>query len=140
MQINNILKIGCSGYNKPMTSCNAQQMSALEQYGADMRTALAPLITNPAIGTPPFCRDIATFATRSSLLKGTAYRRVCSSTDKIGKRLLCGATSDIQHSTVGVAGMFTPSCIAHCQSVENEHPMALWYWSVKHELYHRIIT
>ena len=24
------------------------------------------------------------------------------------------------------AGMFTPSCIAHCQSVSNEHPAALW--------------
>ena len=22
--------------------------------------------------------------------------------------------------------MFTPSCIAHCQSVSNEHPAALW--------------
>jgi hypothetical protein len=30
-QINNILKIGCSGYNKPMTSCDAGQMAALEQ-------------------------------------------------------------------------------------------------------------
>ena len=25
-------------------------------------------------------------------------------------------------------GMFTPSCIAHCQSVMNEHPEALWDW------------
>ena len=24
--------------------------------------------------------------------------------------------------------MFAPSCIAHCQSVYNEHPMALWFW------------
>ena len=23
-------------------------------------------------------------------------------------------------------GMFAPSCIAHCQSVANEHPIALW--------------
>jgi len=73
-QINNILHIGCSTYNKPMTSCNAAQMAALEQYGSDMRAALGPLTSNPNVG------------------------------------------------------MFTPSCIAHCQSVENEHPMALWYW------------
>jgi hypothetical protein len=25
-------------------------------------------------------------------------------------------------------GMFTPSCIAHVQSVQNEHPEALWDW------------
>ena len=25
-------------------------------------------------------------------------------------------------------GMFTPSCIAHCQTVMNEHPQALWAW------------
>ena len=25
-------------------------------------------------------------------------------------------------------GIFAPSCIAHCQSVENEHPAALWHW------------
>lgn len=73
-QINNILDIGCSGYNKPMTDCSAAQMSALEQYGADMRVALAPVTANPAVG------------------------------------------------------MFTPSCIAHCQTVANEHPIALWYW------------
>ena len=73
-QINNILKIGCSGYNKDLTSCSATQMTALEKYGADMRTALAPVTTNPNIG------------------------------------------------------MFTPSCIAHCQTVANEHPIALWYW------------
>ena len=45
-QINNILKIGCSGYNKPMTSCSAAQMEALQKYGATMRTALAPAISN----------------------------------------------------------------------------------------------
>eukprot|EP00040_Diaphanoeca_grandis_P004443 m.28756 g.28756 ORF g.28756 m.28756 type:complete len:529 (-) comp15978_c0_seq1:92-1678(-) len=73
-QINNILKIGCSGYNQPMTSCDTTQMSALEHYGSDMRAALAPITTNINIG------------------------------------------------------MFTPSCIAHCQSVANEHPIALWYW------------
>jgi len=73
-QINNILKIGCSGYGKPMTGCSTAQMAALQQYGADMRTALTPLTSNSAVG------------------------------------------------------MFTPSCIAHCQSVANEHPIALWYW------------
>lgn len=48
-QINNILKIGCSGYNKPMTSCSATQMDALEKYGATMRTALAPAISSPKV-------------------------------------------------------------------------------------------
>jgi hypothetical protein len=33
-QINNILKIGCSGYNQPMTGCSTTQMAALEKYGA----------------------------------------------------------------------------------------------------------
>lgn len=32
-QINNILKIGCSGYNKPMTDCSTTQMAALHSYG-----------------------------------------------------------------------------------------------------------
>jgi hypothetical protein len=73
-QINNVLKIGCSGYNKPMTSCSAAQMATLEKYGAAMRAALAPAIASPKVG------------------------------------------------------MFTPSCIAHCQSVMNEHPEALWDW------------
>ena len=52
-QINNILRIGCSGYNKPMTSCSAAQMDALEAYGAAMRTALAPAIAAPKVGTRP---------------------------------------------------------------------------------------
>lgn len=73
-QVNNILKIGCSGYNQPMTGCNPAQMAALEKYGSDMRTALGPVTSNPDIGT------------------------------------------------------FAPSCIAHCQSVANEHAIALWYW------------
>jgi len=73
-QINNILKIGCSGYNKPMTSCSAAQMTALESYGGSLRSLLSPFTSNPKVG------------------------------------------------------MFTPSCIAHCQSVENEHDIALWYW------------
>ena len=25
-------------------------------------------------------------------------------------------------------GIFAPSCIAHCQTVENEHPASLWQW------------
>ena len=25
-------------------------------------------------------------------------------------------------------GMYATSCIAHCQSIENEHPEALWHW------------
>lgn len=48
-QINNILKIGCSGYNKPMTGCSPAQMSALEKYGASMRTALAPAISRSTV-------------------------------------------------------------------------------------------
>ena len=52
-QINNILRIGCSGYNKPMTSCSAAQMAALEAYGATMRTALAPAIAAPKVGARP---------------------------------------------------------------------------------------
>ena len=52
-QINNILRIGCSGYNKPMTSCSAAQMAALEAYGASMRTALAPAIAAPKVGARP---------------------------------------------------------------------------------------
>ena len=52
-QINNILRIGCSGYNKPMTSCSAAQMDALEAYGAAMRTALAPAIAAPKVGARP---------------------------------------------------------------------------------------
>jgi hypothetical protein len=48
-QINNILKIGCSGYNQPMTSCSATQMDALEKYGATMRSALAPAISSPKV-------------------------------------------------------------------------------------------
>ena len=67
-----ILKIGCSGYNQPMTGCTAVEMTALQAYGATMRTALGPLVSNLKVG------------------------------------------------------MFTPSCSAHCQSVENEHPIALW--------------
>lgn len=73
-QINNILKIGCSGYNHPMTGCTAAQMAALEAYGDTMRQRLGPAIADPKVG------------------------------------------------------MFTPSCIAHCQSVYNEHPAALWQW------------
>lgn len=73
-QMANILRVGCSGYNKPLDDCNAAQMAAVQAYGADMRTALAPLSNNPAVGS------------------------------------------------------FMPSCIAHCQSVENEHSEALWYW------------
>ena len=52
-QINNILRIGCSGYNKPMTGCSAAQMAALEAYGASMRTALAPAIAAPKVGALP---------------------------------------------------------------------------------------
>ena len=73
-QVNNILRIGCSGYNRPMTSCNATQMAALEAYGADMRRSLAPLVADPRVG------------------------------------------------------LFAPSCIAHCQTVANEHDIALWHW------------
>ena len=76
-QINNILRIGCSGYNKPMTGCSAKQMSSLEAYGAAMRAALAPAINASKVG------------------------------------------------------MFAPSCIAHCQSVANEHPIALWDWPAR---------
>jgi hypothetical protein len=28
-------------------------------------------------------------------------------------------------------GLYAPSCIAHCQSVENEHPAALWNWPAR---------
>jgi hypothetical protein len=32
----------------------------------------------------------------------------------------------------GVArGSFAPSCIAHCQTIENEHPAALWNWPAR---------
>lgn len=76
-QVNNILRIGCAGYNKPMDSCNAAQMSALEAYGATMRIALSPAIASPKVG------------------------------------------------------IFAPSCIAHCQSVSNEHAAALWEWPAR---------
>jgi hypothetical protein len=33
-----------------------------------------------------------------------------------------------QEGWVLQVGMFTPSCIAHCQTVMNEHPEALWDW------------
>ena len=52
-QINNILKIGCSGYNKPMTDCSATQMNALEKYGTTMRAALAPAISSSKVCTYP---------------------------------------------------------------------------------------
>lgn len=28
-------------------------------------------------------------------------------------------------------GSFAPSCIAHCQTVANEHPAALWNWPTR---------
>ena len=28
-------------------------------------------------------------------------------------------------------GSFAPSCIAHCQTVANEHPAALWSWPAR---------
>lgn len=28
-------------------------------------------------------------------------------------------------------GAFAPSCIAHCQTVANEHPAALWNWPTR---------
>lgn len=28
-------------------------------------------------------------------------------------------------------GIFAPSCIAHCQTVENEHPASLWRWNAR---------
>ena len=31
-------------------------------------------------------------------------------------------------SQTPATGMFATSCIAHCQSIENEHPQALWHW------------
>jgi hypothetical protein len=33
-------------------------------------------------------------------------------------------------------GSFSPSCIAHCQTVENEHPAALWNWPARWGIAH----
>ena len=38
------------------------------------------------------------------------------------RNLLAGAVANPE------VGLYTPSCIAHCQSVENEHPESLWHW------------
>ena len=42
-QIDNILRIGCCGWNKPMSNCTAAQLAALQQFGADMRAARSHL-------------------------------------------------------------------------------------------------
>jgi len=38
------------------------------------------------------------------------------------RALLAGAVAN------PAVGVYATSCIAHCQSVENEHPQALWHW------------
>jgi len=83
-QMNNILRLGCSGFKKPywqhpedLSDCNEAQMIALQSYGKTMRAAVA-----------------------------------------------MGTVS----ATVDQVGVFGASCIAHCQSVQNEHPEALWHW------------
>ena len=38
------------------------------------------------------------------------------------RNLLAGAVAN------PAVGLYAPSCIAHCQSVENEHPESLWHW------------
>lgn len=40
------------------------------------------------------------------------------------RTLLAEAADPARHDR----GIFAPSCIAHCQTVANEHPAALWNW------------
>ena len=41
------------------------------------------------------------------------------------RELLAPVLDDGRH------GMYATSCIAHCQSTENEHPEALWHWPAR---------
>ena len=41
------------------------------------------------------------------------------------RTLLAGAAAN------PATGLYAPSCIAHVQSVENEHPEALWHWTTR---------
>lgn len=73
-QLHNIYGWHCASYNTDLSKCDAEDMAALNKYGADMRVLLADAVAAP------------------------------------------------------VTGMYATSCIAHCQSIENEHPEALWHW------------
>lgn len=77
-QLGHILGIGsCSTYGKDLSACSNATVSAIQAYGATLRTIIRGALAAPG---------------------GQAR------------------------------GGFAPSCIAHCQTVANEHPAALWNW------------